>query len=208
MLELGLENTNELQEWFTRRIGAYLTERGRRLVGWDELLEAGADTDAIISSWRGDEHAIEAASRGHEVVACPSHTVYFDYRQSSSSAEPTAVGSVSTLADVYAFDPIPPGMPEALHAKVIGGQGNAWTEHMRSPRRIDYLVFPRLCALADAVWRSGEPDFAAFEHAMATHLQRLEALGVEFRPLDGPHPWQLDDSTQAAKLLAVGATTG
>ena len=153
----------------------------------------------LIAAWRGPSHATHAAELGHEVISCPHESVYLDYRQSADAREPSAVGPVLTLADIYAFDPMPEDLDEAFASNIIGGQANLWTEHVEGVRRIDYMLFPRLCALADAVWRSGEQDLSAFTIAMDVHLRRLDALGVEYRPQAGPRPWQMDDVDESAQ---------
>ena len=115
--------------------------------------------------------------------------VYLDYRQSDEPGEPTPVGTLLSLAGVYAFDPVPAGLTAAEEALVIGGQANVWTEHMDSARRIDYMAFPRLCAFAETVWGPPARDFADFDARLRPHLTRLDALGVDYRPLSGPRPW-------------------
>jgi hexosaminidase len=133
--------------------------------------------------------AILAARAGHDVVACPDTAVYLDYRQSDDPGEPTPVGTLLTLADVYAFDPVPPGLTAAEASRIIGGQANVWTEHLESARRVDYQTYPRLCAFAEAVWGPPTRDYAGFAARLEPHLARLDALGVDYRPLSGPRPW-------------------
>ncbi|TDQ49291.1 beta-N-acetylhexosaminidase [Actinorugispora endophytica] len=186
----GLTDEDELQSWFIRHFDAYLTERGRRLLGWDEILEGGLAPGATVASWRGTEGGVAAARAGHDVVMCPTRTSYLDYRQSDSPDEPVPVGTVLSLADVYAAEPVPAELTEAEARHVLGAQVNVWTEHMDSPRVVDFMVFPRLCAFAEAAWSPAERDYAEFLPRLEDHLLRLDAVGVEYRPLDGPHPWQ------------------
>jgi hexosaminidase len=124
---------------------------------------------------------------------CPEQYVYLDHRQSADPDEPIPVGSVHTLEDVYGYEPIPPGLTGQDTARVLGAQAQVWTEHLDSTRRVDYAAFPRLAAFAEVVWspadRRSLPDFQ--RRLTETHLGRLDALGVEYRPLTGPHPWQL-----------------
>jgi hexosaminidase len=179
-----------VQARFTAEIAAHLASRGRRVFGWDEILAGGAPAGAVIAAWRGIEPTRVAARSGHEVVACPDIAAYLDYRQSEDPGEPTPVGPVLALSDAYAFEPVPPGLTAAEEALVIGGQANIWTEHMESARRVDYMAFPRLCAIAEALWTSaGDRDFADFSDRLGPHLERLDALGVNYRPLSGPRPW-------------------
>ena len=134
--------------------------------------------------------AVAAAKAGHDVVSCPDNQVYLDYRQSDRSDEPIPVGTVLTIADVYRFDPVPPELTPDQARHILGGQGNIWTEHMDSPRTVDYFAFPRLCALAEALWFDGERDYDDFLFRLDAHLQRLDAVGVEYRRSTGPLPWQ------------------
>ncbi|MDH2444074.1 beta-N-acetylhexosaminidase [Amnibacterium sp. CER49] len=190
MRELGVGDEEQLQAWWIGRLDQHITSRGRRLFGWDEILEGGLAAGATVASWRGRAGALVAARRGHDVVSCPDDLVYLDYRQSDSPDEPIPVSIVLSLEDVYGFDPVPPELTEAEARHVLGGQANVWTEHMDSPRTVDYLVFPRLCALAEALWREGPGDFGDFTRRLATHLERLDAIGVEYRRSSGPLPWQ------------------
>lgn len=192
MRERGLATEEDLQAWFIRQLDEHITARGRRIYGWDEILEGdlGLSPTATVASWRGMTGAITAARRGHDVVACPDDQVYLDYRQSDLADEPIPVAVVLTVEDVYNFEPVPAELTEEEAKHVIGGQGNIWTEHMDSPRTIDYLVFPRLSALAEAVWSKGARDYAEFAPRLEAHLERLDAVGVEYRRATGPLPWQ------------------
>jgi hexosaminidase len=190
MRELGIPDENALQSWFVGRIGAHLARRGRRLLGWDEILEGGLAPGATVLSWRGRVGAVAAARAGHDVIACPEDTAYLDHRQSEAASEPIPVSTVTTVADVLAFDPVPPELTPEQARHVLGGQGNLWTEHADSPRTLDYLAFPRLCALAEALWSGGHRDTEDFKTRLAHHLARLDAFGVEYRGADGPLPWQ------------------
>ena len=181
----GLADERAVHAWWIERMASHLRGRGRRALGWDEILDGGAPPDAMVAAWRGPDQAARAARAGHDVVSCPDTSVYLDYRQSGDPGEPTPVGTVLTVGDVYAFEPVPPGLTPAEEARVVGAQANLWTEHMESARRIDYMAFPRLCAFAEAVWHKGD-DFAA---RLAEHLPRLDALGVNYRPPTGPRPW-------------------
>ncbi|MFJ5225690.1 beta-N-acetylhexosaminidase [Streptomyces sp. NPDC088400] len=192
--ELGLSGEDELQSWFIRHFDRWLTERGRRLIGWDEILEGGLAPGAAVSSWRGYAGGIAAAKAGHDVVMCPEQQVYLDHRQAPGEDEPMPIGYVRTLEDVYRFEPVPPQLTEEEAARVLGTQANVWTEVMQDRSRVDYQVFPRLAAFAEVAWSPlpapAERDFADFEQRMAEHYRRLDALGVEYRPPGGPLPWQ------------------
>ncbi len=193
MRELGFTAESQLHGWFIGQLAAYLATLGRRALGWDEILDAGdLPPNAVIASWRGEEAGVTAALAGHDVVMCPEQEVYLDHRQSSRADEPIPVGFVRTLADVYAYDPIPAALPVVAAHRVLGAQAQVWSEHLDSPRRVDYAAFPRLAAFAEVVWSPAGPrSYPEFEaRLVAHHLPRLDALGVEYRPLAGPHPWQ------------------
>ncbi|MFF7183031.1 family 20 glycosylhydrolase [Streptomyces sp. NPDC008121] len=206
--ELGLADEDALQAWFVRHFDRWLADRGRRLIGWDEILEGGSlgraagpggpgpglSPGAAVSSWRGYAGGIAAAEAGHDVVMCPEQQVYLDHRQAPGEDEPMPIGYVRTLEDVYRFDPVPPALSPEAAARVIGAQANAWTEVMENRSRVDYQVFPRLAAFAEVAWSTlpapAERDFADFERRMTAHYRRLDALGVDYRPPAGPAPWQ------------------
>ncbi|MFF7281913.1 family 20 glycosylhydrolase [Streptomyces griseorubiginosus] len=192
--ELGLADEDELQSWFIGHFDKWLTARGRRLIGWDEILEGGLAPGAAVSSWRGYQGGIAAARAGHDVVMCPEQHVYLDYRQDAGEDEPVPIAYVRTLEDVYRFEPVPPQLTSAEAAHVLGTQANLWTEVMEDHARVDYQAFPRLAAFAEVAWSAlpapAERDFADFERRMAAHYERLDALGVGYRPPTGPLPWQ------------------
>lgn len=190
MAELGLDDEAALQSWFIGRLGERIASRGRKVFGWDEILEGQPSPGATVASWRGMTGAIAAARRGFDVVACPDDQVYLDYRQSDGSDEPIPVSIPLTIEDVYAFQPLPDELSPEEAAHVIGGQANLWTEHMDSPRTVDYFAFPRLCAVAEVLWTGSGGDYQDFEARLDHHLSRLDAIGVEYRRSSGPLPWQ------------------
>ncbi|MEV6765330.1 beta-N-acetylhexosaminidase [Streptomyces sp. NPDC051105] len=194
MKELGLADEDELQSWFIRHFAKWLSARGRRLIGWDEILEGGLAEGAAVSSWRGYGGGIAAARAGHDVVMCPEQHVYLDHRQADGADEPVPIGFVRTLEDVYRFEPVPPGLDASEAGQVLGTQANVWTEVMEGHARVDYQAFPRLAAFAEVAWSAlpapEQRDFAGFERRMAAHYRRLDALGVAYRPPTGPLPWQ------------------
>ncbi len=184
MQALGLRDEEELQSYFVRRMDAYLTSKGRRLLGWDEILEGGLAENATVMSWRGVAGGVAAASSGHDVVMAPNTFTYFDYYQSGDrDAEPLAIGGFLPLERAYAFEPVCEGI-DAEHAhRVLGGQGQLWTEYIPTPEHAEYMAFPRLCAFAEAVWTPAEGrDYADFLARLAVHLQRLDGLNVHYHP--------------------------
>ncbi|WP_026421978.1 beta-N-acetylhexosaminidase [Actinokineospora inagensis] len=199
--DLDLDSPDDLHGWFIRTLARHLAANGRRTLGWDEIIDAGdLPEGAIVASWRGEAAGVRAAVGGHDVVMCPEQRVYLDHRQSDSPDEPIPVGFVRTLADVRAYEPIPAELPEHAHHRVLGAQAQLWSEYFDNPRRVDYAAFPRLAAFAEVVWSprlepgTGADDASPVEEFVDRvaehHLPRLDALGVEYRPLTGPLPWQ------------------
>jgi hexosaminidase len=186
MRELGLHDEEELQSYFIRRIDAFLTAQGRKLIGWDEILEGGLSPNATVHSWRGEEGGIEAARQGHDVVMAPQSHVYFDHYQAADHAqEPLAIGGFSPLEKVYGYEPIPAelSVQEAKH--VLGSQAQMWTEYVPTSSHAEYMLFPRLCALCEVLWTPvNRKDYAGFSGRLTPHLERLRLKDVNFRPLD------------------------
>lgn len=182
--ELGLKDEHELQSWFIRQMDAFLTARGRSLIGWDEILEGGLAPNAIVMSWRGIEGGIAAAQAGHDVVMTPTSNTYFDYYQSQNiAAEPLAIGGFLPLESVYAYEPVPAALTPEQGTHVLGTQGQIWTEYQRNPKNVEFMVFPRLVALAEVAWtRREQKNFADFSARLWRHLPRLSALDVNYRP--------------------------
>ncbi len=153
MRALGLKNSDALQGWFIARVGKYLAAHGRRLIGWDEILDGGAmPADAIVMSWRGTDGAVKAARAGYDVVLSPAPELYFDQLQSDRADEYAGRLPVETLASVYAFEPVPKALDAAQARHVLGAQANVWTEHMPTMAHVEHAVFPRLDALSEVDW--------------------------------------------------------
>ena len=182
--ELGLKDEHELQSWFIQRMDAFLTGKGRRLVGWDEILEGGLAPNATVMSWRGTAGGIEAARAGHDVVMAPTSHTYLDYYQSqNTTGEPLAIGGYLPLETVYAFEPIPAELEATHRGRILGAQVQVWTEYMKGPKQVEYMAFPRLTALAEVVWTpAGRRNYRDFLTRLGDHLQRLAILDVAYRP--------------------------
>ncbi|MEU7692263.1 beta-N-acetylhexosaminidase [Microbispora hainanensis] len=190
MAEHGYTDVKQMHGHFLRALGGFLATRGVRMVVWDEgFVTGGVLPDTIVMAWRGHEVAGRAAA-SQDVVRTPLFPTYFNFDQSDLPEEPRSEGGPITLRDVADFEPAPSEWPEELRGRVLGGQFQIWTEWVPSERRLDYLAFPRACALAEVLWNGQVDDFADFERRLAVHLERLDAMGVGYRPLAGPHPWQ------------------
>jgi len=189
MKRLKLADVHALHSWFIRQMDAHLTRRGRKMVGWDEILQGGLAEGATVMSWRGTGGGITAARAGHDVVMAPTSHTYFDYRQAAEkSSEPPALGnSVIALERVYAFEPVPAALSAAEARHVLGGQAQLWGEYISSERHREYMAYPRACALSETLWSPKQPrDYTEFLARLRPHLKRLEAAGIHFRRLDPP----------------------
>ena len=189
MVALGVAGEEELQSYFIRRMERFLSSHGRRLIGWDEILEGGLAPNATVMSWRGVEGAVAAARANHDTVLAAWPTLYFDHRQTASRHEPPGRGRVVTLEDVYRFDVSPQGIaPEAID-HVLGVQANIWTEHIRTEDRVWRMAFPRAAAVAELAW-SAEKDISweRFAARLPTQQARYRALGLPDPPAPAPAP--------------------
>jgi len=177
--ELGVSNEEGLQRYFVERIGKFLTAHHRRLIGWDEILEGGIPHDATIMSWRGVDGAYAAGRGGHDAVLSPSPTLYFDNRQSASDTQPGR-GHVTSLEDVYKFDPMPASLAPEQRQHILGLQANIWTEHIRTEERVEYMTFPRAAAVAEVGWSAaGSLNWDDFLRRLPAQMHRYEQMGIE-----------------------------
>jgi hexosaminidase len=203
----GLATAEDLHAAFLREVADLLAaDFGARAVVWDEGFASSAGRsgmlrqDTVVMAWRGMRVAQDAAEAGHDVVAAPVFPTYFDYYQERAQTEPVAIGGPVRLGDVAAFAPVPPDWPQQARDRLIGTQFQIWTEYIPDGRALEYMIFPRACALADVAWSGGPVALAGDETAgdgrppllgrVAAHLSRLDAAGIEYRPLAGPRPWQ------------------
>jgi hexosaminidase len=177
----GLHDEHELQSYFIQRMDAFLTANGKKLIGWDEILEGGLSPNATVMSWRGYEGGIAAASQGHDVVMCPGSHCYFDHYQGKGSDEPLAIGGFTSLEKVLSFDPIPSDMSVAQGAYVLGAQGNLWTEYIADYQKLEYMAYPRAIALSTALWSETKPSYNSFLSVLLQyHFPFLEKKKVNF----------------------------
>lgn len=180
MKALGIANEEALQGWFMARMGRYLEQHGRRLIGWDEVLEGGVPAGAVVMSWRGPEGAAEAARRGHDAVLSPSPTLYLDNMQRIAPDEPPGRGAEISLATVYAFEPVAPGLAPKEQAHILGLQANLWTEHVRTEERVAHMLFPRAAAIAERGWsEAGQRDLKDFAARLEPRIARLAEMGLK-----------------------------
>jgi len=177
---LGLKDENQLQSWLIDEFGNYLAAKGRRLIGWDEILEGGLPASASVMSWRGEKGAVDAANQNHDVVLSPAPTLYFDSLQSNRADEPPGRLSIQTLADVYKYEPMPAGIDAGKASHVLGAQANAWSEYLVTPYQVQHMLFPRAAALAEITWSAKDKrDFASFLARLDPQIQRWRRSGME-----------------------------
>jgi len=181
MKDEGLKDAHELQSYFIRRMEKTLALHNRKIIGWDEILEGGLAPTATVMSWRGTEGGIAAARAGHDAIMTPGSHCYFDHYQSDPATEPTAIGGLTTLEKAYSYEPIPEGLSTQEAKHILGAQGNVWTEYMPKSEQVEYMAFPRACALAEAVWSAKEMrSWTDFVKRIQPHMNRLDAAGLKF----------------------------
>lgn len=179
--EEGLKDEHELQNYFITRIEKYLNNKGRQIIGWDEILEGGLAPNATVMSWRGINGAIEAAKQHHNVVMTPNSHCYFDHYQSESANEPLAIGGYLPLEKVYSYDPIPEELTTEEAKYVLGAQGNVWTEYMPSSSQVEYMIFPRIFAMSEVGWTNlNNKNYNAFVPRVKHFFNRLEKLDYNY----------------------------
>lgn len=177
-----LEDEHALQGYFVNQMAVYLKSKGRKLMGWDEILEGGlADKDAAVMSWRGEEGGIEAARKGHYVVMTPTSHAYFDYYQSSHPEEPLAIGGFLPLEKVYEFNPYPAALSREERSYILGGQANLWTEYIEDFSTVEYMIYPRALAMSQVLWCVKKPDYETFKLVLIDHqLSYMKRFGINF----------------------------
>ncbi len=176
-----LKDEHELQSYFIRRVEKFLLSKGKRLIGWDEILEGGLAPEATVMSWRGIEGGIEAAKQGHDVIMTPNSHCYFDHYQAEPETEPLAIGGHTTLEKVYSYEPTPSELTAEEAKYILGAQANVWTEYIATPEHVEYMSLPRMCALAEVVWSPKElRNWIDFNKRLGTHFKRLDQLNVNY----------------------------
>jgi hexosaminidase len=179
MQKEGLKNLDEVQSYFVKRVEKIINSKGKKMIGWDEILDGGLAPNAAVMSWRGMKGGIEAAKMGHEVVMSPTDFAYIDYMQGDASIEPPVYATLR-LKKAYQFDPLPEGVDEKL---IKGGQANLWTEQVYNTRHLQYMVWPRAFAIAEALWSpKNVKDWNTFATRVEKHFERFDLAQVKYSP--------------------------
>jgi hexosaminidase len=178
--ENGLKDEHGLQSWFIQRIEKYLNGKQRRIIGWDEILEGGLAPNATVMSWRGEEGGIAAAKQQHDVIMTPGSHCYLDHSQTQNEDSVT-IGSYLPLEKVYAYEPVPAVLNETEATHILGAQGNLWTEYIGNTAKLDYMLFPRMAALAEVLWSPKERrNWSDFEKRLPKLLERFQKWGIRY----------------------------
>lgn len=181
MRQEHLENEHQLQSYFVQRIEHILQTKGKKMIGWDEILEGGLAANATVMSWRGEAGGIAAAEQAHNVIMTPSNWCYLDHYQGSPNVEPVAIGGYTTLEDTYNYEPVPDTLSLDKQKHILGTQGNVWTEYMYSPQLVEYRVYPRIIALAEVGWTAPEKkDFQTFCTALENLYPRMDYHKINY----------------------------
>lgn len=181
MKDEGLKTPEELQSYFIRRIEKHINEKGRRLIGWDEILEGGVAPNATVMSWRGIAGGVAAAKANHDVVMSPNTFVYIDYLQGPARLEPEGIGGNLPVSKVYTFDPTPAELTPEQARHILGGQANLWGEYVPTTSHAEYMTFPRIFAVSESLWSpAGSKNWADFARRMEGEFPRLDVLGINY----------------------------
>ncbi|HTK26393.1 MAG TPA: family 20 glycosylhydrolase [Pyrinomonadaceae bacterium] len=177
-----LKDEHGVQSYFISRMEKFINSKGKKIIGWDEILEGGLAPNATVMSWRGMKGGIEAAKAHHDVIMTPTDYVYFDYGQGDPAYEPLNIGGYLPLAKAYSFDPVPKDLSSDEAKYIIGGQGNVWTEYIATPEKVEYMAFPRAIALSEVLWsRPEDKNFDDFSRRLAAQLPHLDKQNVNYR---------------------------
>ncbi len=200
--EEKLKDELELQSYFVKRIGKFLKANGKKMIGWDEILEGGLASDAVVMSWRGESGGVAAAKQSHEVIMTPGVPCYFDHYQADPASEPKAIGGFNSLKRVYDYEPIPAELSDSLSHFVLGAQANVWTEYMPSFNHVVYMILPRMPAMAEVLWTPKKyRDWNEFYPRIEIHQMRFEELGLNY--CKGNFKVDIKTFTHNNKLKAV-----
>ena len=184
MEKLEIEDEDSLQTYFIGRVQKILNNYEKKIIGWDEIIEGGLVNDATVMSWRGEEGGIFAAKAGNNAIMSPTSHLYFDYYQ-ARTGEPLAIGGLIPLEKVYSYEPIPEGLDINQATKILGAQGNVWTEYIKTPEMVEYMSVPRMTALSEIVWsKRKKRDFSEFRKRLNFYKYFLDKKKVNYRNKD------------------------
>ena len=183
MKNLELENEAQLQSYFISRMEKILNSLNKKIIGWDEIIQGGLNPNATIMSWRGVEGGITAAKAGNYAIMTPTSHCYFDYYQRKSSDEPLAIGGFTPLQKVYEFEPVPKELDLNQSSKILGAQGNLWTEFIKTPEQVEYMIVPRMTALSEVVWSKRKVrNFKEFKLRLNLYKYFLDLENINYSP--------------------------
>jgi len=183
MKNLELENEAQLQSYFISKMEKILNSLNKKIIGWDEIIEGGLNPNATIMSWRGVEGGITAAKAGNYAIMTPTSHCYFDYYQRKSNDEPLAIGGFTPLQKVYEFEPIPKELDLNQSSKILGAQGNLWTEFIKTPEQVEYMTVPRMTALSEVVWSKRKVrNFKEFKLRLNLYKYFLDLENINYSP--------------------------
>ncbi|MFN0275466.1 MAG: beta-N-acetylhexosaminidase [Chitinophagales bacterium] len=181
MKENNLKDEHELQSFFIQRIEKYVNSKGRKIIGWDEILEGGLAPNATIMSWRGEDGGIAAAQQSYYAVMTPGSHCYFDHYQGSPANEPLAIGGFTPIEKVYDYEPIPAQLTVEQAKYILGAQANVWTEYITTPEKVEYMAIPRMLALSEVLWSSTEnKNYDDFVLRLLTHFKLLDEVNCKY----------------------------
>lgn len=191
----GMESVDELQSYMIHRAEEYLLSKGRKLIGWDEILEGGLAPEATVMSWRGEDGGIKSARMGHDVIMTPGNYLYFDFYQADPKTQPYAIGGYTPIKKVYSYNPVPLDSLTAEESKhIIGVQANTWTEYIQTPEHLEYMMFPRALALAEIAWTPQEKrSWESFKPRLNAQIPVLQKMGLR--------PFTLSDELEVTMLV-------
>lgn len=185
MRKEGLKNVDELQSYMIHRAEEFLLSKGRKLIGWDEILEGGLAPEATVMSWRGESGGIKSARMGHDVIMTPGEYLYLDFYQADPRTQPYAIGGYTPIRKVYSYNPIPTdSLTEEEGKHIMGVQANTWTEYIKDEKYLEYMMFPRALAVAEIGWTPQEKrQWDSFKQRVNHHLPTLRSMGINHFPL-------------------------
>ena len=202
----NLRDEDHLQSYFIHRIEKFVNSNGRKIIGWDEILEGGLAPNATVMSWRGTSGGIMAARQNHDVIMTPNNYLYFDQVQGRSDQEPVSIGGYNPLEEVYSYNPTPVSLTSEQQSHIIGVQANIWTEYVKTSEKVEYMILPRLFALSEIAWsQTDRKDYINFsQQRVAMHLAKLDQTNTAFRV---PTAYGVKDTTLMGDFFTIPIKT-